>query len=104
MHTFFVTFLNTGTDQADQADWAEVHADTIGQVAEVADNHGWRIMSIHDTACWRRKLRVETRNQLEILELDRFLHYHRRPGREDATWLDFIRGRAEALRRSVMPR
>jgi hypothetical protein len=101
MHTFFVTFLQDGINRVDQVDWAEVHAENVAQVAEVAENHGWRIMSIHDTACWRLKLRIETRNRLELLELDRFLHYHRRGRREDPDWLALVRQRADGLRRSM---
>lgn len=101
MRTFFVTFLNEGPSRSNSVDWAEVHANTVGEVDEVATNHGWRIMSIHDTACWRPKLRVETRDQLELLELDRFLHYHQRAGRQDPAWLSLVRERAEGLRRTI---
>lgn len=101
MKTFFVTYLNEDSSRPNAVDWAEVHATSVGEVAEVATNHGWRIMSIHDTACWRPKLRVETRDQLELLELDRFLHYHRRARRQDPAWLSLVRERADGLRRST---
>jgi|GEM_PF-5811883 hypothetical protein len=101
MRTYFVTFLPPGPGA--QPDWAEVHADSLGEVAEVATNHGWRIMSLHDTACWRPRLRVETATRLELLELDRFLHYHRRGRREDPQWLAQVRERADALRRVRFP-
>lgn len=97
MRTFFVTFL-VEREGVETVDWAEVHADSAAQVAEVAANHGWRVMSLHDTVCWRPKIRVELTRQLELLELDRFLHYHRRGRREDPTWLARVRERAETLR------
>ncbi|HKJ71118.1 MAG TPA: hypothetical protein VKA55_05150 [Gammaproteobacteria bacterium] len=99
MRTFFVTYLGEGG----AADWAEIHADTLAQAVDVAANHGWRIMSLHDTACWRPRIRVETSSRLELLELERFLHYHRRARRVDPTWLGQIRERAETLRDGPRP-
>ena len=100
MRTFFVTFLRAG-DAPGSVDWAEVHADTVGQVAEVAVNHGWRIMSLHDTACWRPKLKAETLKRLEVLELERFLHYQRRGRRQDPAWLGRVHERRAALCREL---
>ena len=98
MRTFFITYLPAGK-ACQEPDWAEVHAENVGQVAEVAANHGWRLMSLHDTDCWRPKLRVATACHLEALELDRFLHYHRRNRREDPEWLTLVRERADRLHR-----
>jgi hypothetical protein len=100
VRTFFVTFLH-GEGGTTEPDWAEVHADNVAQVARVAENHGWRIMSLHDTACWRPKMRIDTQRRLELLELDRFLHYRTRGRNEDPFWLSTVRGRADSLRRTA---